>query len=79
MTESAAAAGDEYNTRSILLTEGVATLIAGLSGGPLESGGLFFPWATETRIPWLLGGGYGLLAAIVVGLAGRAEVRREEE
>jgi AGZA family xanthine/uracil permease-like MFS transporter len=32
-TESAAAAGDEYDTRAILLTEGVASLAAGLCGG----------------------------------------------
>src|SRR3989442_13299995 len=32
-TESAAAAGDEYRARDILLTEAVATLVAGLCGG----------------------------------------------
>src|SRR5262249_49687282 len=32
-TESAAAAGDEYDTRTILLTEGLASLVAGLAGG----------------------------------------------
>ncbi len=36
-TESAAAAGDEYDTRAILLTEGFATLAAGLCGGVVES------------------------------------------
>jgi len=36
-TESAAVAGDEYDTRSILLTEGVCTLVAGLCGGVVES------------------------------------------
>ena len=36
-TESAAAAGDEYNTRDILLVEGVATLIAGLCGGVIQN------------------------------------------
>jgi len=36
-TESAAAAGDEYDTRAILLTEGFCTLAAGLCGGVVES------------------------------------------
>ena len=36
-TESAAAAGDDYDTRSILLTEGVASLAAGLLGGVIQT------------------------------------------
>ncbi|HWP33979.1 MAG TPA: hypothetical protein VNM66_00130, partial [Thermodesulfobacteriota bacterium] len=36
-TESAAAAGDEYRTRDILLVEGVATLAAGLCGGVIQN------------------------------------------
>jgi AGZA family xanthine/uracil permease-like MFS transporter len=36
-TESAAAAGDDYDTRSILLTEGVASLFAGLLGGVIQT------------------------------------------
>jgi len=36
-TESAAAAGDHYATRDILLVEGVATLLAGLCGGVLQN------------------------------------------
>lgn len=36
-TESAAAAGDEYDTRTILLTEGLASLAAGLCGGVLQN------------------------------------------
>jgi AGZA family xanthine/uracil permease-like MFS transporter len=36
-TESAAAAGDEYDTRAILLTEGVSTLAAGLVGGVIQT------------------------------------------
>jgi adenine/guanine/hypoxanthine permease len=36
-TESAAAAGDEFDTRSILLTEGVASLAAGLFGGVIQT------------------------------------------
>ena len=36
-TESAAAAGDEYDTRSVLLTEGLASVAAGLAGGVLQN------------------------------------------
>src|SRR5262249_20765744 len=36
-TESAAAAGDEYDTRSILLTEGLASLAAGVFGGVIQN------------------------------------------
>jgi adenine/guanine/hypoxanthine permease len=36
-TESAAAAGDDYDTRGVLLTEGVASLVAGLFGGVLQT------------------------------------------
>jgi AGZA family xanthine/uracil permease-like MFS transporter len=36
-TESAAAAGDEYRTRDILLTEAAATVVAGLCGGVVQN------------------------------------------
>jgi AGZA family xanthine/uracil permease-like MFS transporter len=36
-TESAAAAGDEFDTSRILLTEGVASLVAGLLGGVIQT------------------------------------------
>lgn len=36
-TESAAAAGDEYDTRSVLWTEAVASLAAGLLGGVIQT------------------------------------------
>jgi AGZA family xanthine/uracil permease-like MFS transporter len=36
-TESAAAAGDEYDTRAVLLTEGVASVAAGLLGGVIQT------------------------------------------
>jgi adenine/guanine/hypoxanthine permease len=36
-TESAAAAGDEYDTRTVLLTEGLASLLAGLLGGVIQT------------------------------------------
>jgi AGZA family xanthine/uracil permease-like MFS transporter len=36
-TESAAAAGDEYRTRDILLTEALATVLAGVCGGVVQN------------------------------------------
>ncbi len=36
-TESAAAAGDEYDTRTILLTEGIASIAAGACGGVIQN------------------------------------------
>jgi AGZA family xanthine/uracil permease-like MFS transporter len=50
----------------------------GLIHSPLELGGLFLPWWVNTRLPWLLGAGYGLVAAILGGLAGRAGEREED-
>lgn len=36
-TESAAAAGDEYNTQTVIAVEGLATILAGLFGGVIQS------------------------------------------
>ncbi len=36
-TESAAAAGDEYDTRKIIAVEGLATVVAGLCGGVIQT------------------------------------------
>jgi AGZA family xanthine/uracil permease-like MFS transporter len=36
-TESAAAAGDEYRTRDILMTEALATMAAGVAGGVIQN------------------------------------------
>jgi AGZA family xanthine/uracil permease-like MFS transporter len=36
-TESAAAAGDEYRARDVLLTEAIATIVAGLCGGVVQN------------------------------------------
>ena len=36
-TESAAAAGDDYDTRDVIAIEGVATLVAGMSGGVIQT------------------------------------------
>jgi AGZA family xanthine/uracil permease-like MFS transporter len=76
VTESAAAAGDEYDTRAILLTEGVATLAAGLCGGVLQSTpyighpaykamGSRAAYTLATALFIGLGGVLGYLAAIV--------------
>ena len=36
-TESAAAAGDRYDTRTVIAVEGLATLLAGFSGGVIQT------------------------------------------
>ena len=36
-TESAAAAGDEYDTREVIAVEGLATVVAGLCGGVIQT------------------------------------------
>lgn len=66
-TESAAAAGDEYDTRAILLTEGVCTLAAGLCGGVVES----TPYIGHPAYKDMgAGAGYAILTALFVGLGG---------
>ncbi len=37
VTESAAAAGDEYNSRTIILVDGIGTILTGLCGGVVQS------------------------------------------
>ncbi len=66
-TESAAAAGDEYETRSILVTEGLASLAAGLCGGVIQN----TPYIGQPAYKAMGGrAAYTLATAIVVGLAG---------
>jgi adenine/guanine/hypoxanthine permease len=66
-TESAAAAGDEYDTRAILLTEGVCTLAAGLCGGVVES----TPYIGHPAYKDMgAGAGYAILTGLFVGLGG---------
>ncbi len=67
VTESARIGGDDYNTRSILLTEAFATLIAGVFGGVAQS----TPYigqpaykAMGSRI------GYVIMTGLFVGLGG---------
>jgi AGZA family xanthine/uracil permease-like MFS transporter len=66
-TESAAAAGDEYDTRSILLTEGVSTLVAGLVGGVIQT----TPYIGHPAYKRMGGrAAYTLATALFVGLGG---------
>jgi AGZA family xanthine/uracil permease-like MFS transporter len=66
-TESAAAAGDEYDTRTILLTEGVASVVAGCLGGVIQTTPYIGHPAYKT-----MGGraAYTLATALFVGAAG---------
>lgn len=64
VTESAAAAGDDYNTRDILLVEGCATLLAGLCGGVIQS----TPYIGHPAYKEMGGrSGYTLLTALFIG------------
>ncbi len=67
VTESARVAGDEFNTRQILLTEAVATLIAGICGGVAQS----CPYIGHPAYKRMgARSGYTLLVAIFIGLGG---------
>jgi AGZA family xanthine/uracil permease-like MFS transporter len=66
-TESAAAAGDEYDTRGILVTEGFCTFVAGLCGGVVES----TPYIGHPAFKKMgAGAGYAVATALFVGLGG---------
>ncbi|MDG1401918.1 MAG: permease, partial [Candidatus Binatia bacterium] len=65
--ESAASAGDVYDTRSILLTEGISTLIAGLVGGVVQT----TPYIGHPAYKRMGGrAAYTLATALFVGLGG---------
>lgn len=66
-TESAASAGDEYDTRAVLLTEGVASLVAGVLGGVLQTTPYIGHPAYKT-----MGGrsAYTLVTALFIGAVG---------
>ncbi len=67
VTESAAAAGDEYNTRSILLTSGFSTLLVGLCGGVVQT----TPYIGHPAYKEMGGrAGYTLGTALFIGLGG---------
>jgi len=66
-TESARVAGDEYDTRQILLTEAYATLLAGLCGGVAQS----TPYIGHPAYKSMgARAGYTLLTGIFIGLGG---------
>ena len=66
-TESAAAAGDEYDTRTVLLTEGLASVLAGLCGGVLQT----TPYIGQPAYKAMGGrAAYTLATALFVGAAG---------
>jgi AGZA family xanthine/uracil permease-like MFS transporter len=67
VTESARVAGDDYKTRDILLTEAVATLVAGLTGGVAQS----TPYIGHPAYK-AMGGrtGYTLATGLFIGLGG---------
>ncbi|UFS68957.1 MFS transporter [Geomonas sp. RF6] len=67
VSESAAAAGDDYHTRDVLLVEGVATLLAGMCGGVIQS----TPYIGHPAYKDMGGrAGYTLATALFVGLGG---------
>jgi AGZA family xanthine/uracil permease-like MFS transporter len=66
-TESAAAAGDEYDTRTILLTEGLASMAAGACGGVIQN----TPYIGQPAYKAMGGrAAYTLATALFIGTAG---------
>jgi AGZA family xanthine/uracil permease-like MFS transporter len=66
-TESAAAAGDEYDTRAVLVTEAATTLAAGLLGGVIQS----TPYIGHPAYKKMGGlSAYTLATALFIGAAG---------
>lgn len=66
-TESAASAGDEYDTGTILMTEGAASLIAGLLGGVIQT----TPYIGHPAFKKMGGrAAYTLAAALFIGAVG---------
>jgi AGZA family xanthine/uracil permease-like MFS transporter len=67
VTESARLAGDDYSTRDILLTEAVATLIAGVCGGVSQT----TPYIGHPAYKAMGGrAGYTLATGLFIGLGG---------
>ncbi len=66
-TESAAAAGDKYDTRTVIAVEGIATLVAGFSGGVIQT----TPYIGHPAYKAMGGrAAYTLGTALLVGTAG---------
>ncbi len=64
-TESALAAGDEYRTRDILLTEAMATVVAGVCGGVVQN----TPYIGHPAYKAMgARAGYTLATALVIGV-----------
>jgi adenine/guanine/hypoxanthine permease len=67
VTESARVAGDDYNTRDILLTEAVATLVAGVTGGVAQS----TPYIGQPAYKHMGSrSGYTVLTGVFIGIGG---------
>ena len=67
VTESARAAGDDYRVRDILLTEALATLIAGICGGVAQT----TPYIGQPAYRAMGGrGAYTLLTGVFLGVGG---------
>jgi len=67
VTESARVAGDDFKTRDILLTEAVATLVAGVCGGVAQS----TPYIGQPAYKGMgARAGYTLLTGLFIGLGG---------
>ncbi|MBI3565213.1 MAG: hypothetical protein HY079_08460 [Elusimicrobia bacterium] len=67
VTESARVAGDDFSTRDILLTEAVATLIAGVCGGVAQS----TPYIGQPAYKAMGSrAGYTLMTGLFIGLGG---------
>jgi len=67
VTESARVAGDDYNTRDILLTEAVATLLAGITGGVAQS----TPYIGQPAYKHMGSrAGYTVLTGLFIGIGG---------
>lgn len=67
VTESARVAGDNFNTRSILLTEAIATLVAGICGGVAQS----TPYIGQPAYKSMGGrAAYTLATGLFIGLGG---------
>lgn len=66
-TESAAAAGDDYHTPTVIGVEAIATLLAGLCGGVIQT----TPYIGHPAYKAMGGrAGYTLLTAVLIGSAG---------
>ncbi|MCQ2736484.1 MAG: hypothetical protein MJ234_04685 [bacterium] len=66
-TESAKAAGDDFDTRNIILTEAAATLVAGLFGGVAQT----TPYIGHPAYKKMgAGAGYTILTGLFIGFCG---------